>query len=91
MLQCDLSLCKKMVKLMVNCMRAQVKERSRNEIRMLQIKKLQETNKFLKTENEQITKLNRVLSQQCSGLKTILIDYEQESLYQRLESDYIYE
>lgn len=35
MMNCDLILCKKMVKLMVSCMRVQVKERSRNDIRLL--------------------------------------------------------
>ena len=48
LLQCDLSLCKKVVKQIIGCMRTQAKERQRNEIRMLQIKKLQEANKYLK-------------------------------------------
>jgi len=51
MLQCDLSLCKKVIKLMADCLRAHSKDQHRNQIRMLQIKKLQEVNKFLKAEN----------------------------------------
>lgn len=81
MLQCDLVLCKKMVKMMVNCMRVQVKERSRNDISLFQIKRLKETNKYLKAENQEFTKVNTVLSSQCSGLKTVMVNYEKESLY----------
>ena len=35
MLQCDLSLSKKVIKLMVSCIKSQVKDKQRNDIRML--------------------------------------------------------
>ena len=91
MLQCDLSLCKKVIKLMVEYMRAQSKEKQRNQIRMLQIKKLQESNKFLRDEISTLSTNNHVLTTQCSKLKALMMSYEQEALYQRLESDYVYE
>ena len=58
---------------------------------MLQIKKLQEVNKFLKNDNAGLLKKTNVLTDQCSKLKTLMVSYEQEALYQRIEYDYIYE
>ena len=48
-------------------------------------------NKFLKNDNTKLTHQNKTLTDQCSKLKTLMVSYEQEALYQRLESDYIYE
>ena len=45
----------------------------------------------MKSENGQLTQVNKVLTQQCSSLKALMMEYERESLYQRIESDYIYE
>ena len=45
----------------------------------------------MKSENGQLTQVNKVLTQQCSNLKVLMMEYERESLYQRIESDYIYE
>ena len=87
MLQCDLALCKKTIKLMAENMRSQAKDRQRNEIRMLQIKKLQEVNKFQKTDNTRLISENSLLTDQCSKLKTLMIEYEYESLQQRVESN----
>ena len=66
---------------------AQKREKQRNEIRMLQIKKLQEVNKFLKQDNAKLANDNQILSKQCSGLKDVMMNYEKEAIYQRLESD----
>ena len=87
MLQCDLALCKKTILLMAKIMRSHAKDKQRNEIRMLQIKKLQEVNKFMKQDNAKLTSENTVLTDQCSKLKTLMVNYEQEALYQRLESN----
>lgn len=87
MLQCDLALCKKTIKLMAHSLRTNTKERQRNEIRMLQIKKLQEVNKFLKSDNARLVNESRVQTEQCSKLKSLMVSYEQESLYQRIESN----
>ena len=81
MLQCDLALCKKTIKLMAHSLRNNAKEKQRNEIRMLQIKKLQEVNKFLKSDNGRLVNESRVLTEQCSKLKSLMVSYEQESLY----------
>ena len=63
------------------------KERQRNQIRMLQIKKLQEVNKYLKTDNQKLTEENRNLVDANSKLKSLMVNYEKESLYQRIESN----
>lgn len=63
MLQCDLALCKKTIKLMAHSLRNNAKEKQRNEIRMLQIKKLQEVNKFLKSDNGRLVNESRVLTE----------------------------
>jgi hypothetical protein len=47
---------------MAHNIRSHCKEKQRNEIRMLQIKKLQEVNKFLKTDNSRLNSENTVLS-----------------------------
>ena len=54
---------------------------------MLQIKKLQEVNKHLKADNTMLVGENKTLVDQCSKLKTLMIHYEKESLYHRLESN----
>ena len=72
---------------MAENMRSQAKDRQRNEIRMLQIKKLQEVNKFQKTDNTRLISENSLLTDQCSKLKTLMIEYEYESLQQRIESN----
>ena len=87
MLQCDLGLCKKTIKIMADSIRSQGKERQKNQIRMLQIKKLQEVNKHLKADNTTLVSENRTLVDQCSKLKTLMVAYEKESMYHRLESN----
>ena len=68
-------------------MKAQVKDKQRSDIRMLQIKKLQDANKFLKADNTKLTTENGILTNQCSGLKQMMISYEREAIYQRVESN----
>lgn len=58
---------------MADNIKNQSKDRHRNEIRMLQIKKLQEVNKILKTDNTRLVSENSVLTDQCSKLKTLMI------------------
>jgi len=58
---------------MADNIKNQSKDRHRNEIRMLQIKKLQEVNKILKTDNTRLVSENSVLTVQCSKLKTLMI------------------
>ena len=54
---------------------------------MLQIKKLQEVNKFLKQDNTKLIEENKVLVDSNCNLKKLMINYEQEVLYKRIESD----
>ena len=58
---------------------------------MLQIKKLQEVNKFLKVDNARLLQDNTQLVDQHSNLKILMINYEKESLYHRIESQYMFE
>ena len=81
---------------MADSIRGQNKEKQKNQIRLLQIKKLQEVNKHLKADNIMLIDENKTLVDQCSKLKTLMVAYEKDALYQRLESNvssqfYVYE
>ena len=46
---------------------------------------------MLKKDNSRLIEENRVFSDQCSKLKNLMVSYEEEAIYQRLESNYIFE
>ena len=52
---------------------------------MMQIKKLQEINKTLKVDNEKLQSENHILTNQCSGLRTLMIRHEYERIQQEQE------
>ena len=61
LLHCDMMLMKKLIKTMVDKIKEKKKENNKYEIRMIQIKKLQEINKKLKLDNEKLSKDNKVV------------------------------
>lgn len=72
---------------MAGTIRNHNKEQQKNQIRLLQIKKLKEVNSNMKSDNMTLVHENRILVQQCSNLKTLMINYEKESMLHRLESN----
>ena len=41
----------------------------------------------MKQDNAKLANDNEILRKQCSGLKDVMINYEKEAIYLRLESD----
>lgn len=67
------------------------REQSKLEIRMMQVKKLQQLNKCYKTDNDRLQKENFALAKQFSTLKQMLIEYENQAIYSEIEAQWVIE
>lgn len=91
MLQCDLSLCKKVIHLMAKNIRLQARELRRKEVYVQQYRKLVKENQVLVRENLEYKERARVSEHKKCKLTTLILDYEHESIFRRLESEYLFE
>ena len=91
LLHCDMMLMKKLIKTMVDKIKEKKKENNKYEIRMIQIKKLQEINKKLKLDNEKLSKENTTLTNGFSKLKILMVQHEYERIQREQEQEWFYE
>ena len=76
---------------MVDKIKEKKKENNKYEIRMIQIKKLQEINKKLKLDNEKLSKENTALTNGFSKLKTLMVEHEYERIQREQEQEWFFE